>query len=272
MNFLKKLFTDDGVAQFFDNKWVQCIIILLFAFLFAKLIRFFIKRALRHDVSSRSETLIRVAGKLVSFFVYMLAVMQCFQVVFNVQPASLIAATGVVGVALGFGAQSLVKDFISGFFLLLEDQISVGDLVTIGGFTGTITELTLRSTVIKNYLGDIFIIPNGSIDTVTNHSRSDRTVMVDVDISYDESIERAAGIMEEAAKLAYTELDEIIKQPTVLGVTRLGESGVRMRLCVECETGTQFAVEREMLKRMKNAFDANGITIPYNHIVVVNKG
>lgn len=259
------------MADFFNNKWVQCAITLLIAFAIAKIIGFFIKRTLRRNVSSRSETLIRVSGKLASFFVYMLAVMQCFQIGLGVQPASLIAATGVVGVALGFGAQSLVKDIISGFFLLLENQISVGDLVTIGGFTGTITELTLRSTVIKNYLGDVFIIPNGSIDTVTNHSKSERTVMIDTDISYDCSIELAESVMRDAAKTAYEELDEVVRMPEVLGVIKLGDSGVRLRLSVCCEAGEQFAVEREMLKRIKTAFDDNNIKIPYQHIVTINK-
>lgn len=259
------------MAEFFENKWIQCAIVLLIAFVLTKIIGFFIKRTLKRNVSSRSETLIRVSGKLASFFVYMLAVMQCCQVAFNVQPASLIAATGVVGVALGFGAQSLVKDIISGFFLLFENQIAVGDLVTIGGFTGTITELTLRSTVIKNYLGDVFIIPNGSIDTVTNHSKSERTVMVDVDISYECDIEFAESIMKSAGQQAYAEIDAVTKMPEVLGVTRLGESGVRIRLSVNCETGEQFAVEREMLKRIKNAFDENNISIPYQHIVLVNQ-
>lgn len=258
--------------ELLSNRWVQCAIVLAAAFMLTKIIGFFIKRTLRRNVSSRSETLIRVSGKLASFFVYMLAVMQCFQLAFNVQPASLIAATGVVGVALGFGAQSLVKDIISGFFLLFENQIAVGDLVTIGGFTGTITELTLRSTVVKNYLGDVFIIPNGSISTVTNHSKSERTVMIDVDISYDCDVDFAARVMKEAAETAYDELDAITKLPEVLGVIKLGDSGVRVRLAVNCRAGEQFAVEREMLRRIKIVFDDNNIRIPYQHIVIVNGG
>ena len=259
------------MAELFKNKWIQCVIVLIIAFVLTKIIGFFIKRALRRNVSSRSETLIRVIGKLAAFFVYMLAVMQCFQIAFNVLPASLIAATGVVSVALGFGAQSLVKDIISGFFLLFENQIAVGDLVTIGGFTGTITELTLRSTVIKNYLGDVFIIPNGSIDTVINHSKSERTVMVDVDVSYNSDIDFVTDVMNAAAEKAYRELDAVTQLPQVLGVTRLGESGVRIRLSVNCETGEQFAVEREMLRRIKDAFDENNIDIPYPHIVIADK-
>lgn len=259
------------MAELFENKWIQCAVVLIIAFILTKIIGFFIKRTLRRNVSSRSETLIRVIGKLASFFVYMLAVMQCFQIAFNVQPASLIAATGVVGVALGFGAQSLVKDIISGFFLLFENQLAVGDLVTIGGFTGTITELTLRSTVIKNYMGDVFIIPNGSIDTVINHSKSERTVMVDVDVSYNSDIDFVTDVMNKAAEKAYRELDAVTQLPQVLGVTRLGESGVRIRLSVNCETGEQFAVEREMLRRIKDAFDENNIDIPYPHIVIADK-
>ncbi len=259
------------ISDLLQNKWIQCILVLFIAFLLTKIISAIIRRTLRRSVSSRSETLIRIAGKLASFFIYMLALMQCCQLAFSVQPTSIIAATGVVGVALGFGAQSLVKDIISGFFLLLENQISVGDLVTIGGFTGTITELTLRSTVIKNALGDVFIIPNGSIDTVTNHSKSERTVLIDVDIAYSTDIDFATKVMQNVASKANQEITAITKAPEVLGVAKLNDSGVKMRMAVNCIIGEQFAVEREMLRRIKDAFDENGIEIPYQHIVIANK-
>lgn len=258
------------LSELLQNKWIQCVIVLIIAFVLTKTVNFLIKRTLMRSVSNRSETLIRLTGKLVSFFIYMLAVMQCCQIGFGVQPASIIAATGVVGVALGFGAQSLVKDIISGFFLLLENQIAVGDLVTIGGFCGTITELTLRSTVIKNALGDVFIIPNGSIDTVTNHSKSERTVLVDIDIAYGSDIDFVSDVMTDTAQKAYEELSAVTKVPQVLGVIKLDSSSIKMRMAVNCSPGEQFAVEREMLHRLKDAFDANNIEIPYNHIVVVN--
>lgn len=259
------------ISELLKNKWIQCVIILLIAFIITKAVNMLIARALRRSVSNRSETLIRAAGNLVSFFIYMLALMQCCQIGLGVQPASIIAATGVVGVALGFGAQSLVKDIISGFFLLLENQIAVGDLVTIGGFCGTITELTLRSTVIKNALGDVFIIPNGSIDTVTNHSKSERTVPIEVDVAYESDLNFVTEVMTAAGQLAYNELSAVTQIPTVLGVSKLDSSSVKIKMAVNCTAGEQFSVEREMLRRLKDAFDANNIEIPYNHIVLASK-
>lgn len=259
------------IGGFWEYKFVQCIILFLISFIVVRLIKFFIKRTLNKIVNNRSETLIRVLGSLVAAIIYFLVFLQILQIIFNIPPSSILAATGVVSVALGFGAQSLVKDVISGFFLLLENQISVGDLVTIDDFTGNIHEMTLRTTIIKNVYGDLFTIPNGSIIKVINHSRSIRGVMIDVLVSYDDDIDKVIDVMNNVGNRAKREISEIVETPEILGITTLQRSGMTVRMFLKCTIGAQFSIEREILKRIKYAFDENQIHIPYEQIVVVDK-
>lgn len=262
----------DFFTAVFTSRIVKALIIVAIAVILSKIATKMIKRTMhKHDITNRLETLISVFSKIVSFLIYFFAALQICQVLFDMNPTSIIAATGVLGVAVGFGAQSLVKDVISGFFILFENQFAVGDSVTIEGFTGKVRELTLRTTILQGASGDLFTIPNGSISKVTNHSRCDRAVAVAVSIAYEEDIDRATAVLEKVAKKAYEDIDALVKEPEVLGVTALGNSGVELKVTATCTAGEQLGVEREMLKRIKVAFDEQKVDIPYDHIVVMQK-
>lgn len=261
-----------SIAQLLENRITQAILIIVIAVVLAKVLSKLISSAIhKKDMTNRLETLARVFSKVLTVVIYFFAALQLCQVIFNIQPTSVIAATGVIGVAIGFGAQSIVKDVISGFFILIENQFAVGESVTVEGFTGTVSELTLRSTIIRAANGDLFTIPNGSISKVTNHSRCNRGVTVAVEIAYEEDIDNALEVMKRVAEEAKKDMESITKIPDVLGVSALGSSGVELKMLATCVPGEQFAVERELLKRVKYAFDKEGIDIPYNHIVIVNK-
>ncbi len=261
------------IDPWLKNRLIQSLLIAIVAFFLSRIANAIVHHAIkkRKDVTNRSETLLRVFGKIVSFLIYFFAVLQICEVLFHVQPTSILAATGIVSVALGFGAQTLVKDVISGFFILFENQFSVGELVTIEGFTGTIRDVQLRSTIIQNYYGDLFTVPNGAITTVINHSRCMRSVVVCVNIEYDQDINAALDVLSQTAETAKKEISSLTQPPEVLGVSALGDSGVELKLLVHCEIGEQFAVEREMLRRVKYAFDSAEIEIPYKTISLVNK-
>lgn len=266
-------FVQNDLSVFFSNKIVQTLSVLIIAVILSKAAKHLIRHTIyKKEITSRLETLVRVFSKILSFIIYFFAALQICEILFNVQPTSIIAATGVVGVAVGFGAQSLVKDVIAGFFILSENQFAVGDLVTIEGFTGNISELTLRTTIIRNVSGDLFTIPNGSITKVINHSRCTRGVIIAVSIAYEDDIDNALAVMKQTAVKAKEELPSLTAVPEVLGVTALGDSGVELKLLASCVPGEQFAVERELLRRIKYAFDEKNVNIPYNHIVIVNKG
>lgn len=182
-----------------------------------------------------------------------------------------LAGAGIIGVALGFGAQSLVKDVITGFFILLENQYSVGDYITTGSFSGFVEEMELRVTKLRDWGGESHIIPNGQITAVTNFSRGNMRAMVDVAIAYEEDIDRAIAVMSIVVNNVRNELDGVIVEgPEVLGVVNLGPTEVIIRTVAKAKPMEQWGVERVLRKEFKEAFDREGIEIPYQHRIVIN--
>lgn len=165
------------ITEFFAGLpvWLQKLIIVALTALVSMLIiavsRWLIKRAMTRSKNRRADTLFPLLRSVVTCVVVFLAVSQILEQVMGVSASALLAAAGVLSVAIGFGAQSLVKDIISGVFILLDSQYAAGERVTLDGFTGVVEELGLRSTKLRNDNGDLFIIPNGSVSKVVNHSR-----------------------------------------------------------------------------------------------------
>jgi moderate conductance mechanosensitive channel len=184
----------------------------------------------------------------------------------------LLASAGVAGLAIGFGAQSLIRDFISGFFILLEDQFGVGDVVTINDATGTVEQLSLRRTAMRTLDGTVVTIPNGEILQVWNLTKDWARAVLDIDISYDDDIDRAMDVIRN--ELEGIERDEqigdvIIAPAEVLGVIALGAYQVTIRAWVKTKPMEQWGVQRELFKRLKQALDRNDITIPFPHQVTL---
>ena len=217
----------------------------------------------------KAETLKALFQSILKYLVYFLAAMMILGEFVNT--ASLLATAGIGGLAIGFGAQSLVKDVITGFFILFEDQYSVGDFVTIGEFTGTVEEIGLRITKIRGFKGELNIIPNGQVLSVVNHTRGSALAVVDMPVSYEADISKAIRIMDETAK-AYTEGNpDIVEAPQVLGIISIQPSDVTIRLIVRTLPNAQWRTERELRMRIKEAFDKNDLTSPYQHMVVMVK-
>lgn len=182
----------------------------------------------------------------------------------------LLAGAGILGLAIGFGAQSLVKDVITGFFILLENQYSVGEYITTGSFSGFVEEMELRVTKLRDWGGEYHIIPNGQISAVTNHSRGYMRALVDISIAYEEDIERAIAVMNKVIVKVKNEMaDVIVEGPEVLGVVSLGPSEVNIRTVAKTIPMEQWKVERVLRKAFKEAFDREGIEIPYPRRVVI---
>lgn len=178
----------------------------------------------------------------------------------------LIAGVGIVGLALGFGAQRLVQDVLSGLFILLEDQFGVGDVVDTGGVVGTVEGVSLRLTRVRDVGGTLWHVPNGDIRQAGNFSHGWARAILDVDIAYDVDVGRATGIIEDAAN-ELTRDDAFAQAATgaaeVWGVQDLGADGVGLRVVVPTAPSQQWAVERELRARVKAALDAAGIEIPF---------
>ena len=179
----------------------------------------------------------------------------------------LIAGAGIGGIALGFGAQSVVKDFLSGLFMLIEDHYGVGDVIDTGSATGTVEEVSLRSTTIRDVRGTVWHIPNGEIARVGNYSQLWSRALIDIEVAYDTDLRRAMEVMQRVADEMWEDPewggDELMDQPSVWGIQSLGASGIAVRLAVKTEPSMQWGVERELRIRLKEAFDEAGIEIPF---------
>ena len=219
----------------------------------------------RERSSQRTRTLGAVLRSIASFTVYGVAVMMSLGE-FDVNLGPLIAGAGIVGVAVGFGAQSLVKDFLSGVFMLLEDQYGVGDVIDVGDTVGVVEEVKLRSTQVRDINGTLWHIPNGSIRRVANMSQDWGRVVLDVDVAYDTDIDAAIAVIKRVADSAWHEQipdATIIEEPTIAGIQNFGESAITIRLMAKTEPGEHWSASRELRARIKEALDEAGIEIPF---------
>lgn len=218
----------------------------------------------------RLETLGRVLRYIAAVVITLVAVMLVLSEL-GISIAPILASAGIVGLAIGFGAQSLVKDYFTGFFLLLENQVHQGDVVEVAGLGGLVEEVTLRYVRLRDYEGSVHFIPNGSITTVTNRSRGYAYALVDIGVAYRENIEavfdvirRVATDIRADATLGPLILDDL----DLAGVDAWADSAVTIRFRIKVHPLQQWTVKRAFLLRLKNEFDRLGIEIPFPHLTL----
>ncbi len=218
----------------------------------------------------RIATLEQVARYVITVVMLLVAGMLVLSTL-GISIAPILAAAGVIGIAVGFGAQSLVKDYFTGFFLLLENQVRQGDVVEVAGKGGLVEEMTLRYIRLRDYEGSVHTIPNGLVETVTNRSRGHAYAVIDVGIAYREDIDAVFDLMRhEGAALredpAFT--DKILEDLEIAGVEAWADSAVVLRCRFKVRTLEQWGVRRAYLYRLKKAFDAADIEIPFPHLTL----
>lgn len=222
------------------------------------------------EAVKRAETLGRVFRYLVAVVMSLVAgVLVLSEIGISVAP--ILGAAGVVGLAVGFGAQSLVKDYFTGFFLLLENQIRQGDVIKLGEHSGLVEEVTLRYVRLRDYDGHVHFVPNGQIGAVVNLSRGHAQAVVDVGVAYREDLDRVMAVMRQVAQLlredaAYRE--RILDKFELAGVERWDESAIVLRGRFRVAPLAQWDVRREYLRRLKAAFDHHGIEIPFPQLAL----
>jgi len=190
---------------------------------------------------------------------------------FDINLGPLIAGAGVIGIALGFGAQTVVRDFLAGIFMIIEDQYGVGDFVDLGDAEGIVEAISLRTTQLRDVEGSVWYVPNGEVRRVANKSQLWARAVLDVNVAYDTDVDHATRVIKEAASTVWRdglEIATILEEPEIWGIQRLGESAVTIRLVVKTEPGEQWAAKREIRRRIKKAFDKEGIVIPFPQRVV----
>ncbi|MCK8823796.1 mechanosensitive ion channel family protein [Fuchsiella alkaliacetigena] len=218
----------------------------------------------------KNKTLKVISKSAVKYVIYFIAATMFLEVL-GIPTSSILAGAGVVGLAIGFGAQDLVQDIITGFFIIFEEQFVVGDYVEIASLEGIVQEIGLRITTIKSFAGDVHIIPNSHIEEVTNYSAANSRVLVDMPIDYEQDIQEAVEVIQEVSQQLEEEYDVIREGPEVLGVQELADSSVNIRIMAMVKPLEQWKIERIIKRRIKERFDEEDIIIPYKHLVVVNE-
>ncbi len=222
------------------------------------------------EAVKRAETLGRVFRYIVAVVVSLIAGMLVLGEL-GISVAPILGAAGVVGLAVGFGAQSLVKDYFTGFFILLENQIREGDVVKLGEHAGLVEVVTLRYVQLRDYDGHVHFVPNGQITTVVNLSRGFAQAVMDIGVAYRENTDAVMEVMREVGAQLREDpafAPRILDALEIAGVERWADSAVVIRCRFKCVALEQWTVRREYLRRLKHAFDAKGIEIPFPHLTI----
>jgi small-conductance mechanosensitive channel len=222
------------------------------------------------EAAARATTLWTVLRRLVLLVVVFTAILFIF-LAWGWSIAPFLGVGTVLAAAIGFGAQDLVKDFLSGFFILMEDQFHVGDVVTIADTTGSVEDIQLRVTVLRDLEGNVHYVPNGQIEVTSNFTSQYAQPLVDVGIAYETDIDEAISVFaDEMGNLASDpDFSSLISgEPEVLGVIELGDSSVVLRARLTTVADQRWTVQREALKRVKKRFDAEGISIPFPQVTI----
>ncbi|HOV80137.1 MAG TPA: mechanosensitive ion channel family protein [Bacillota bacterium] len=212
--------------------------------------------------TNRARTIATLLKSIIRYTVYFIASVAILGL-FGVQTGGLLAGAGFVGLAVGFGAKNLIQDIITGFFIIFEDQFTVGDYITTAGVSGLVEEMGLRVTRLRDLGGQVHYVPNGKITQVTNYSRGSLQAVVDIGIAGGEDIDRAVDVLGQAGKSLAREWPDLIAAgPEVLGVVALSPSEITIRLSASVKPLHHWKVERELRKRAKEALDKAGIKLP----------
>lgn len=218
---------------------------------------------LKGEARRRVDTIVPLLQSLTKYIVTFFAIILILQEL-GVDARALLAGAGVVGLAIGFGAQTLVRDIVTGIFLLFEDTISVGDTVQIDDLTGVVEEITLRVTRLRLFSGALVTIPNGQITKIANYNRGFTRAVVEVSIAYEADVDRVMEVLREVAETYCQSHQNVVLEPPVFHrIVQLGSSGVTVRIVLKVLPKEHWSVERELLYLIKKAFDREGIEIPY---------
>jgi len=277
MNYVSSI---DIALDVIIRRSLRVLVILIIAFfvrsLARRLIKGFVSRLEKREMASaehpeevekRLGTVSGLLRKAVGIVVWVTALMMILREAgINIGP--ILASAGIVGLAVGFGAQNLVRDVISGFFFILENQIRVGDVAIVNGTGGLVEEVNFRTIVLRDLSGTVHVFPNGSVSTLSNMTRDWSAYVFDIGVAYKEETDRVIGILRQVADDLRNDPEygpQILESPEIFGVDKLDDSAVVIKGRIKTKPIQQWYVGREFLRRVKIAFDAQDVEIPFPH-------
>lgn len=227
-----------------------------------RILRFYEKT----EIYKKRITLVKLFFSISDYVLIFLFIWYLLKI-FNIDTTPLLAVGGVAGVAIGFAGQTFFRDAIAGIFLIFENYYSVGDTIEIDDMLGTVEEIGIRTTILRNYEGKLFYIPNGDIRKVIKYGYGDQSVYVEVPISYESDIDKAKMVIEKVGENLLKE-NELIDNVNILGVDKLETSGMKILVKLRVDKDKRWSARRKFLEEIKKAFDKEGIEIPYSKMVV----
>lgn len=271
-----KLTSQDLWEQVIDAS-IEILLILFVSWIAVRLGKKFIKKVflirMRSPLSHserRQRTISRLLQSVISYVVYFSAIIGILSSL-NIKVAGLLAGAGIVGLAIGFGAQSLVKDVITGFFIIFEDQFGVGDYIKINAAEGTVVEIGLRTTKINGATGEQFIIPNGAIGEVINYSVNNSKIFIDLQMATDADFEKAEVVINKYLETLPKMHKELIAAPVFLGVQNVKGTEVTIRIAAETLPQQQYGVARTIRRDITKLFEENNIPMVYPKMMFYGK-
>ena len=211
--------------------------------------------------------IVKRLGKLVIWAIFIMILLRQL----GIDIAPILAGAGIIGLAVGFGAQELVRDFISGFFMLMEDQIRRGDYAMINGVDGLVEKIELRTITLRDMTGTVHIIQNGKINSLANMTKEWSAIVLEIGVAYKEDVDKVIKVMREVGEELASDSalrDQIIEPVEILGLDKFAESAIVIKARIKTVPLSQWAIGREYRKRLKYAFDENKISIPFPHTTV----
>jgi small conductance mechanosensitive channel len=280
----QEAFTEELESFFTDDPFLLTVVVVLGAIVLWLVVRRFGRKAVARipgavptdpvalaDYKQRVDTMWALIRRVL-LLTLLLIVVLTLMAIWDIPIAPFLAIGGAIGVALGFGAQDLVKDIIAGFFIVAEDQFSIGDTVAVAGISGTVQDLQLRITVVRDLDGIVHYVPNGEIKVSSNYTQEFSAVVLDIGVAYSEDVDNVVTVLGRILDEFVAEEDWgslVLEDPEILGVQELGDSAVTIRVRLVSTPEDRWSLRRELLRRVKIRFDAEGIEIPFPHRTVV---
>ncbi|HNT29584.1 MAG TPA: mechanosensitive ion channel [bacterium] len=270
MNFLEPWL--QNVWTWVEDNGLQLLTLLVLGFMAQLFLRTMIKPRMftyrtvkdvlqRHEQEKRAQTITAVFRGTGSFFIWLIIILFMFKQV-GIGVGNLVAGIGIAGIAIGLGAQSLVKDMIAGFFVIFENHYNIGDVISVAGVSGRVEEINLRTTILRDLEGAVHIVPNGQISIVTNKTKQWAQVVLDMPIAPDEDIDRAMRVIQRVGRELVANKrykSALLSAPKVLGVNEVSKNQIVIRSLVKTHPDQRWAIERIMRKKIKQEFDKEGI-------------
>lgn len=271
----------NSINNWLGSTGLKIVIVILLGWLISRygenLVRQIVRRsitpddhALEREERLREDTIIGIVSTTLKLIIWLVVAMIILSE-FSIDIGPLIAGAGVIGFAVGFGAQSLIKDFISGLFIVAENQYRVGDVVKLNGVSGKVIKISLRTTVLRDINGNVHHIPNGSVTLSTNQTMEFSKINMNIGVSYDSDIAKVEKVINEVGTSMLNDEnwhDEIIEAPHFVRIAKFDDSAVVVKILGKTHPAKQWSIAGELRRRLKFAFDEHGIEIPFKQIVV----